>query len=93
MWELDKAETERRTEKPEPVLEAVAKLLTKESPEWNGRATELVKAIGLDLPANTLSMKLNINAARLLNEYGIRYESSRNHSGRFLHFRLEAEQA
>lgn len=93
VWELDKAETERRTEKPEPVLEAVAKLLTKESPEWNGRATELVKAIGLGLPANTLSMKLNINAARLLNEYGIRYESSRNHSGRLLHFRLDTEQA
>ena len=91
VWELDKAETERRMEKPEPVLEAVAKLVTEQTPEWSGRATELAEILGLEIPPNTLSMKLNVNAARLLNEYGIQYESSRNHNGRFLHFQLEKE--
>ena len=91
VWELDKAETERRMEKPESVLEAVAKLVTERTPEWSGRATELAEILRLQIPPNTLSMKLNVNAARLLNEYGIQYESSRNHNGRFLHFQLEKE--
>ena len=36
----------------------------------------------ISITANALGRKLNICADRLLNEYGIRYESTRTHSGR-----------
>ena len=45
-----------------------------------------------DLNPNTLTMKLNINASRLLNEYGIRYENKRNHDGRQVLFHLEPKE-
>ena len=44
--ELERRETELRQEPPDPVLEAVAALVTAERPEWRGTATELVAALG-----------------------------------------------
>ena len=38
--------------------------------------------LGVDMKANALTMKLNINAGRLFNEYGIRYQNKRCHDGR-----------
>ena len=37
VWELERRETELRQEPPDPVLEAVAALVTAERPEWEGR--------------------------------------------------------
>lgn len=34
------------------------------------------------MKANALTMKLNINAGRLFNEYGISYQNKRCHDGR-----------
>lgn len=89
VWDLDKAETERRMEKSEPVLEAIAKFITTDQPNWSGKASDLAEQLNLDISPNTLSMKLNVNATRLLNEYGIRYSKTRNHNGRFLDLKLE----
>lgn len=81
-WELEKVETELWKAPPEPVLQAIACLINQDSPEWCGTATELVEVLHLELKPNTLTMRLNINAGRLLEEYKINYENTRNHSGR-----------
>lgn len=82
VWELERAETELWKAPPDPVLEAVAALVTADRPMWAGTATELVQALQMDIKPNTLTMRLNVNAGRLLNEYNIQYESSRNRTGR-----------
>jgi RecA-family ATPase len=88
-WILEKAETELWQEPPDPILEAVASVVTKAQPIWNGCPTELVNRLGLSMKPNALTLRLNVKAGRLLNEHGIRYESSRNHSGRNIRLVLE----
>lgn len=93
VWELERRETELRQEPPDPVLEAVAALVTAERPEWRGTATELVAALGLDMKPNALAMRLNVRAWRLSYEYHIHYESARTHAGRSIKLTLEEPQA
>ena len=81
IWQLERTETELWKPPPDPVLEAVAALVARDT-SWSGTATELVTALGVDLKPNTLTMRLNVNAGRLLNEHGIQYETGRSHSGR-----------
>ena len=40
------------------------------------------KLIGSDIKPNVLSLRLSINAGRLLKDYDIYYKASRTHSGR-----------
>lgn len=82
LWQLEKAETELWKEPPDPILEAVAALVTVEQPIWSGTPTELVERLAVDMKPNTLTMRLNVNAGRLQNEYSIWYENSRTHEGR-----------
>ena len=93
VWELERTETELWVEPPDPVLEAIAAFVTTDKPTWSGTATELVTALGVDLKPNTLTMRLNVNAGRLLNEHGIRYENSRSHAGRKITLKLISPQA
>lgn len=92
-WQLEKTETELWKEPPDPILNAVAGIVTAERPEWNGSPTELVNALGLDVKPNVLTLRLNVNAGRLLNEHHVRYESSRNHAGRNIKLTLDIPQA
>ena len=92
-WELERRETEPYKEPPDPVLEAVAALVTAERPEWRGTATDLTAALGVDMKANALAMRLNVRAGRLAAEYHIRYENSRSHAGRSITLTLEPPQA
>ena len=92
-WQLEKAETELWKELPDPILDAVAALVTEESREWLGSPTELVGILGLDIKPNMLTMRLNVNAGRLQNEHGILYENERNHSGRFIKLTLNIDKA
>lgn len=92
-WQLEKAETELNKEPPDPVLDAVADIVTAERPEWNGSPTELVAALGLDLKPNVLTLRLNVKAGRLLQEHGVRYESSRTHVGRNIKLSLDIPEA
>ena len=92
-WELERRETEPYREPPDPVLEAVAALVTAERPEWRGTATDLTAALGVDMKANALAMRLNVRAWRLSYEYHIRYESTRTHAGRSIRLTLETPQA
>lgn len=82
LWELEKAETELWKEPPEPLLEKIAKHITADFPLWKGTPTELASLLGTDLQPNILTKKLNVNAGRLLDEYGICYSRERCHAGR-----------
>lgn len=82
LWELEEVETELWKEPPEPLLERVAEFIAADNREWSGTPTELVETLKMDMKANALSMKLNVNAGRLFNEYSIVYENKRCHEGR-----------
>ena len=92
-WELERSETELWKAPPEPILDAVATLVYAEQPEWSGSPTELVEALAVDMKANALTMKLNVNTGRLFREYGVRYWNTRTHDGRKIVLRYEPESA
>lgn len=75
-------ETELWKAPPEPLLEQVSAFLSSAGKDWAGTPTELSALLGVDMKPNALTRRLNVNAGRLLNEYGIRYESSRSRNER-----------
>lgn len=83
-WNFDHADTVLYKELPDPLLERVAALVKEEKQTWQGRATELIEELGLELKPNALAMRLNVRAAKLKNDYGIRYENVRTHAGRII---------
>lgn len=90
LWELTKAETELWKEPDDPILEAIAKVVSEEQPEWSGTASELLQLLpDLDMQPNILTRKLNISMERLFVDYGIRYETKRGHSSRMIKLVLE----
>ena len=91
-WELEQAETELWKAPPDPILEKVADMLSEERPEWNGSPTELAEALQLDTKPNLLTKHLNVNKARLFNEYQIDYEPVRTHAGRRIALKRVSEQ-
>ena len=82
IWNLDRTETELHREPPDPTLEAVARLVTSEQPEWTGSPSELAEALDTGMAVNALTKYLNIKCGRLKDEYGINYENKAKHSGR-----------
>ena len=87
-WDLERIETKLWEAPPEPLLEEVAKRITVECPEWSGSPTELCDFLGVDMKANALTQKLNVNAGRLFLEYGIQYWNKRCHAGRQVGLKL-----
>ena len=81
VWQLERAETELWQEPPDPVLGAVAALVTAERPAWTGTATELITALGVDLSPNALTKRLNIRAGTLFNDFHIQYENTHIRTG------------
>ena len=81
-WEMERVETELWKAPPEPLLEQISVFLSSGGKEWVGTPTELTAHLGVDMKPNALTRRLNVNAGRLLNEYGIRYESSRSRNER-----------
>lgn len=90
VWELERVETELWKEKPDPLLELIAEKITEENPVWDGSISDFRDFIETDITPIQLGMKLNVTAGRLLNEYGILYESRRTHAGRRIRFVLQA---
>ena len=82
VWDLDHAENELWKQPPDPVLEAVAKIVSSENREWEGSPTELAQAIQTDMAVNRLTKHLNVNASRLLEEHQVKYENKSKHAGR-----------
>lgn len=71
-WNLERQETELWNAPPDPVLSAVASLVTPENTKWCGSSTEPAAALGTEMKPNALSMRLNIRAAKLEQDYHIR---------------------
>ena len=93
VWELEKAETELWKEPPDPLLEAVAKVLTPKNSKWEGTATELVALLeGLEVAANVITRKLNVKADELYNKYHIRFVSDHPHGQRRITLQLVEEE-
>ena len=82
IWSLERTETELYREPPDPVLEAVAKLVNVEHPEWTGSPSELAETANVGMAANALTKYLNVKYGRLLDEYHVGYENKARHSGR-----------
>ena len=80
-WNFDHTDTELYKEPPDPLLERVATLVTEERPTWQGSATELSAATGFEIQPNALAQRLNVNAAKLLCDYGIRYTNAHTKTG------------
>ena len=80
-WNFDHADTELYKEPPDPLLEKVAALVTDERPTWQGSATELIADTGCEIQPNALAKRLNVNAAKLLNDYQIRYTNAHTKTG------------
>lgn len=90
-WTLEGADCELWNAPPDPLLEQMAKLVSTEQPVWSGTATELVALLQLDLTPIGVVKRLNSRTNRLYSDYGIRYETSRNHSGRALTLTLTSD--
>ena len=81
-WELEKIQESLPKPPPNPVMEAVAGLVTVKAPEWRGSPAELAAVLRLDLSPNALTRHLNVNLSRLREEYGIEYQNQAKHEGR-----------
>ena len=86
-WELVKVDTELYQEPPDPLLELVAQLLTKEKPTWKGTATELSQCLqrvdsSQSFTPNWIVRTLNARQEMLLRQYGVRYLSRRRKDGK-----------
>ena len=93
VWELEKAETELWKAPPDPLLEAVSRVLTLENPKWEGTATELVALLtGVEIAANVITRKLNVKADELYNMYHIRFASDHPHGQRRIILQLIEEE-
>ena len=82
VWGLDHAENELWKQPPDPILEAVAKIVSADNREWEGSPTELAQAIQTGMAVNRLTKHLNVNASRLLEEHQVKYENKTKHAGR-----------
>ncbi len=81
-WNFEEAETELWEEPPDPLLEKVSEIVSLVGNRWEGTASELCEKISSELKPNVLSLRLSINAGRLVGDYGIHYKASRTHGGR-----------
>lgn len=88
-WQLDHVERELWKTPPDPLLEKVAGLVSTDAPEWYGSPSDLTAALSIDMAANTMTRYLNINAARLADEYGVIFERRLKHEGRRIVLRLK----
>lgn len=81
IWCFDHADRDLWKEPPDPLLEAIAKMLTAENPMWQGSATELITMLGVDVQPNALTKKLNVKSGKLWNDFNIEYKNEHTRSG------------
>ena len=82
LWKFIKMETELCKEPLDPIVKMVGEMVTKNKSDWIGSASELAVLLPKEISPNALTRRLNVNAERLLEEFNIYYESSRNRTGR-----------
>ena len=83
IWLLDHAENELWKQPLDPVLKAVAKIVSDENREWDRQPEQsLPKPSQLNMAVNRFTKRLNVNASRLLEEHQVKYENKTKHAGR-----------
>jgi RecA-family ATPase len=92
-WNLDHAEAELWKAPADPLLEAVAGMLTGAAPEWQGSATELIDKLHLEIQPNVLAKKLNVLAGQLFQAFRVKYENSHGRSGSRIKLTLADKEA
>jgi RecA-family ATPase len=92
-WNLDHAEAELWKAPADPLLEAVAGMLTEAAPEWQGSATELIDKLHLEIQPNVLAKKLNVLAGQLFQTFRVKYENSHGRSGSRIKLTLADKEA
>lgn len=78
IWCFDHADRELWKEPPDPLLEAIAKMLTAEKPMWQGSATELITLLGVDIQPNTLTKKAECKSGKTLER--LQYQIQKRHT-------------
>jgi len=92
-WNLDHAEAELWKAPADPLLEAVAGMLTEAAPEWQGSATKLIDKLHLEIQPNVLAKKLNVLAGQLFQTFHVKYENSHGRSGSRIKLTLADKEA
>ncbi len=82
LWKFIKIETELCKEPLDPIIKMVGEMVIKNKSDWIGTASELAALLSKEISPNALTRRLNVNAERLLEEFGILYETNRNRTGR-----------
>ena len=67
---------------PDPVLEAVAKIVSDENREWEGSPNRVCRSPPVGYGSEPPYKHLNVNASRLLEEHQVKYENKTKHAGR-----------
>ena len=65
IWNLERMENELYKEPPDPVLNAVAKLVSLECREWIGSPSELVEALQTEMASNRSASEIDLYAGRV----------------------------
>ena len=92
IWNLESVEVDEFKLPTDPVLAAVAQIVTATTSVWSGSATELADFLGLDISPISLTKHINVNKGRLEKEYSIFYDYKKMHEGRRLIFKyLQSE--
>lgn len=81
IWCFDHADRELWKEPPDPLLEAISRMINAENPSWKGSASELASVLDIDTPPNALTKKLNVKAGKLMIDFGIQYSNTHTRSG------------
>ncbi len=90
-WDFKGEDSSDFSEPPEPVLEAIGSIINEDNPSWEGTATELIEKLELDIKPNALSLKLNVNAGKLYNQYFVQYSSKRTHKAKIIQLRYDTK--
>lgn len=90
-WELVAHKNEIKKEKvPDVIFKLIDFLLRRREDKWTGTATELLAAMGDTVtPANAVTKYIARYATECLEPHRIKYDTGRNHGGRWLSFLRE----
>ena len=80
-WNMVAVEQEVYEESNDPIIEAIARFVNDNQPQWSGTATELNDLLSLNMKPNALSRHLNVHSLDLIEKH-IHYSTSRSHTGR-----------
>lgn len=81
VWNMDYIESENIDEPPDPILKPLAELFSDGRFEWQGRATDLITELKLNIQPNVFTKRLNVNAGKLNVDFKIHYENIHTRNG------------